>query len=58
MNTFEYLIKNQDGISSPGCRLFHLNGDYKHKSYLGGIANIIIYLIVLYIAVIKGFELF
>lgn len=51
-------IKNQDTISSPGCRLFHLNGDIKHKSYLGGMASIIIYAIVLYVAVTKGFELY
>ena len=35
-----------------------MNGDFKHKSYLGGCASIFIYTIVLYVAAIKGFELF
>ena len=57
INTLEYYIKNQDTITPPGCRLFHLNGDYKHKSILGGIVNMSIYLLVLCIAFAKGSQL-
>ena len=53
----ESLVKSNDVITSPGYRLFMLNGDIKHKTMLGGLLSILIRLIVIWICVTKAMQL-
>lgn len=47
-------IKSKDLMTSPGYRMFHLNGDVKHKSCVGGIVSMMIGCCVIYVALTKA----
>ena len=58
LRKLNYLIKSTDYMTSPGYRLFHLNGDVKYRSTFGGIFTILLFLFVLYVAIIRAFQYF
>ena len=49
-----YFVKSLDLMTSPGYRMFHLNGDVKYKSSFGGVVTLMIGCFVLYVALTRA----